>query len=188
MRGLPRRDGGGSPQRANAGGPSAGSVRPLPQRWALWLAGLAGQHAFPARYGLCHVPRSTQCLVEGCDPRDGSALYTDASQLCITCHQDVSMNFPYTQHQQQGVTCIDCHVTHSEASLLEAHTMPDHSFRANLNSCNACHSDQMHSPAQALGTDQAALTTVPAAPQLQQAGLNAEPSPVSPWATRVWPR
>jgi hypothetical protein len=37
----------------------------------------------------------------------------------------------------------------------------------------------MHKPAQALGTDQPAQVGVPA--PLQQAGLNAEPGPVSPW-------
>ncbi|HEY5983715.1 MAG TPA: cytochrome c3 family protein [Anaerolineales bacterium] len=127
----------------------------------------------------CHDPHSASLKVIA--PRDGSALYTDASQLCITCHKDVSMNFPYTQHQQQGVTCIDCHVTHSEATPPEAHTISDHSFKANLNSCNTCHSDQMHSPASALGTDQPVSVNVPGAQQLQQAGLNAEPAPVSPW-------
>ena len=59
--------------------------------------------------------------------------------------------------------------------------MPDHSFNANLNSCNACHADQMHSPAEALGTDQPPLTLSSPSQQLQQAGLNAKPSPVSPW-------
>lgn len=90
------------------------------------------------------------------------------------------MDFPYTQHQQQGVTCIDCHVKHSETTPPEAHNMPDHSFNANLNSCNTCHSDQMHGPAQARGTDEPGRVSS-AAQQLQQAGLNAEPSPVSPW-------
>jgi predicted CXXCH cytochrome family protein len=127
----------------------------------------------------CHDPHSASLKVV--TPRDGSAQYSDASELCITCHKDVSMDFPYTQHQQQGVTCIDCHVTHSETGLLDAHAISDHSFKANLNSCNACHADQMHSPNQALGASQTGLTASAPAPQLQQAGLNAEPNPVSPW-------
>jgi predicted CXXCH cytochrome family protein len=127
----------------------------------------------------CHDPHSASLKLV--TPRDGSAQFTDASQLCITCHKDVSMNFPYSQHQQQGVTCIDCHVKHSETAPPEAHTMPDHSFKANLNSCNACHADQMHSPAEAQGTDEPVLTLSSPSQQLQQAGLNAQPSPVSPW-------
>jgi predicted CXXCH cytochrome family protein len=127
----------------------------------------------------CHDPHSASLKVV--IPRDGSAQFTDASQLCITCHKDVSMDFPYTQHQQQGVTCIDCHVKHSETTPPEAHTIPDHSFNANLNSCNACHSDQMHGPAQARQTDEPGRIISGSPQQLQQAGLNAKPSPVSPW-------
>jgi len=126
----------------------------------------------------CHDPHSASLKIV--TPRDGTAQFNDASQLCITCHKDVSMNFPYTQHRQQGVTCIDCHVTHSETAPPEAHTMPDHSFTANLNSCNACHSDQMHNPAQALSTSEP-LAAAWTAPQLERSGLNAEPNPVSPW-------
>jgi predicted CXXCH cytochrome family protein len=127
----------------------------------------------------CHDPHSASLKVVV--PRDGSAQYTDASQLCITCHKDVSMNFPYSVHQKQGITCINCHVIHSETSSPDAHAVPDHSFKANLDSCNACHLDQMHSAAEATGTNlPASLTTTQAPPQIQQAGLTAEPSPVSP--------
>lgn len=126
----------------------------------------------------CHDPHSASLKVV--TPRDGTAQYTDASLLCITCHKDVSMNFPYTVHQKQGVTCINCHVIHSETTPPEAHTIPDHSFKANLDSCNACHADQMHNAAEAVGTNQAAAATIPPPQQMQQAGLASEPSPVSP--------
>jgi predicted CXXCH cytochrome family protein len=126
----------------------------------------------------CHDPHSASLKVVM--PRDGSAQYSDASQLCVTCHKDVSMNFPYSAHQRQGITCINCHVIHSEKNPPEAHAIPDHSFTANLDSCNTCHSDQMHSAAAAVGTNQPIFSTMPAAQQLQ-AGLNAEPGRVSPW-------
>ena len=125
----------------------------------------------------CHDPHSASLKVAR--PRDGSAQYTDASQLCVTCHNDVSMDFPYSVHQKQGVTCINCHVNHSETSPVDAHAVPDHSFKANLDSCNACHSEQMHSAAEAIGTNPPAAS-VPRAQQLQQAGLTPHPSPVSP--------
>jgi predicted CXXCH cytochrome family protein len=127
----------------------------------------------------CHDPHSASLKVVA--PRDGSAQYNDASQLCVTCHRDVSMNFPYSAHQRQGITCINCHVIHSEKNPPEAHAIPDHSFTANLDSCNACHSDQMHSAAAAVGTDRPTFMTIPGAQQMQQAGLNTEPGPVSPW-------
>lgn len=126
----------------------------------------------------CHDPHSASLKVA--TPRDGSAQYTDASQLCVTCHNDVSMDFPYSVHQKQGVTCINCHVNHSETIPVDAHAVPDHSFKANLDSCNTCHSGQMHSAADAIGTNPAASSTVSQPQQLQQAGLTPHPSPVSP--------
>jgi predicted CXXCH cytochrome family protein len=126
----------------------------------------------------CHDPHSAS--LKYTKALDGSAKYNDASQLCVTCHKDVSMNFPYSVHQKQGVTCINCHVNHSEKAPADAHTIPDHSFKANLDSCNACHSDQMHSAAS--GSPSSAPVSLPAAnnTQLQQAGLSAAPTPVSP--------
>jgi hypothetical protein len=90
------------------------------------------------------------------------------------------MDFPYSVHQKQGVTCINCHVNHSETVPVDAHAVPDHSFKANLDSCNTCHSGQMHSAGDAIGTNPAAASTISQPQQLQQAGLTAHPSPVSP--------
>jgi predicted CXXCH cytochrome family protein len=126
----------------------------------------------------CHDPHSASLKVV--IPRDGSAQYTDASELCITCHKDVSMNFPYSQHHQRGVSCIDCHVTHTVNTASDAHTVPDHSFKANLDSCNKCHSDQMHTATQGSSASQAVAAAASKAQHVQQAGLTPEPSPVSP--------
>ena len=126
----------------------------------------------------CHDPHSASLKIAM--SMDGSAKYTDASQLCVTCHKDVSMNFPYSVHQKQGVTCINCHVNHTEKSPADAHAVPDHSFKANLDSCNTCHRDQMHAAAQGQQTNTSASTTAAEAPQVQQAGLSPVPSPVSP--------
>jgi predicted CXXCH cytochrome family protein len=125
----------------------------------------------------CHDPHSASLKIT--KPLDGSAEYTDASQLCVTCHTDVSMDFPYSQHHQRGVTCIDCHVTHTVGTSSDVHAMPDHSFNASIDSCNACHSSQMHSTAAAVGAPQAAAPSL-ANTQIQEAGLNPQPTPVSP--------
>lgn len=126
----------------------------------------------------CHDPHSASLKIT--KSLDGSTQYTDASQLCVTCHKDVSMNFPYSVHQKQGVTCISCHVTHTQPSSTDAHALPDHSFKASLDSCNACHGDQMHQAAPASAAGVSASMPASQAPQLQQAGLTAGPSPVSP--------
>ena len=125
----------------------------------------------------CHDPHSASLKVT--KPLNGSAQYSDASQLCITCHKDVSMDFPYSQHHQRGVSCIDCHVTHTEDDPSSAHAVRDHSFKANIASCNTCHASQMHSNTPPVGTTQPApsLTDI----QIKEAGLNPQPSPVSPF-------
>ncbi len=128
----------------------------------------------------CHDPHSASLKITRA--LNGSTAYNDASQLCVNCHKDVSMDFPYSVHQKQGVTCIDCHVTHTEKSPADAHTVPDHSFKASLDSCNACHSGQMHSAAEGAQAQGGQPISVAASnPQpLQQAGLSPAPSPVSP--------
>ncbi len=92
------------------------------------------------------------------------------------------MNFPYTTHSKQGVTCVDCHVNHIETADRTAHTVPDHSFNANLDSCNTCHAQQMHAPTQQNG--ETITTSAPSAaqptPSAQLASVTPEPEPVSP--------
>ncbi len=126
----------------------------------------------------CHDPHSASLKITKAFGSGKS--YNDASQLCVNCHKDVSMDFPYSVHQKQGVTCIDCHVTHTEQSSADAHAVPDHSFKANLDSCNTCHSDQMHSAASSGQFTPGTAATVSNPPQMQQAGLTPDPSPVSP--------
>jgi predicted CXXCH cytochrome family protein len=126
----------------------------------------------------CHDPHSASLKIT--KAFSGNTQYSDASQLCVTCHKDVSMDFPYSVHQKQGVTCINCHVTHTEKSPADAHAAPDHSFKANLDSCNTCHAAQMHSAPQASGASVTAHADSAAAQQVQQAGLSPKPSAVSP--------
>jgi predicted CXXCH cytochrome family protein len=126
----------------------------------------------------CHDPHSASLKITR--SLNGGTAYNDASQLCVNCHKDVSMKFPYSVHQKQGVTCIDCHVTHTEKAPADAHSVPDHSFKANLDSCNACHAEQMHTSAKSAGGSSPAALTSPEKPQIQQSGLSAIPTPVSP--------
>lgn len=125
----------------------------------------------------CHDPHSASLKIV--KALDGSSIYNDASQLCIACHTEVSMNLPYSIHHQQGVSCVDCHVMHTERAPREAHTVPDHSFRANLDSCNRCHASQMHASGSLPESPQATSATAATQP-MQEAGLMPKPSPVSP--------
>jgi len=130
----------------------------------------------------CHDPHSAS-LKKITGPRGQAATTDDVSALCINCHKEHSMDFPYTIHNKQGVTCVDCHVNHIENKDRAAHNVPDHSFNASLDSCNTCHADQMHSSAK--GAVSGASAPLPV-PQTEGANLSAgagtteQPQPVSP--------
>ena len=87
---------------------------------------------------VCHDPHSaTLKTVQGQEDIGPSA-------LCINCHSEVSMAFPYSKHNQAGVSCVECHLRHFEPGTTDVHAIPDHSFTASIATCSACHADQMH--------------------------------------------
>jgi predicted CXXCH cytochrome family protein len=126
----------------------------------------------------CHDPHSAS-LKKMTGPR-GAATTDDISALCINCHQEHSMNFPYTIHNQKGVTCVDCHVNHLENTDRAAHTVPDHSFNASLDSCNTCHAQEMHNATQNGETSAAPAVHPQPTEEMQLASITPEPAPVSP--------
>lgn len=132
---------------------------------------------------VCHDAHSA--ALKDIQPVEGQPAMADASQLCINCHKEVSMEFPYSEHHQRGVSCIDCHVEHLEEENRDPHSLPDHSFNANLKTCTTCHSDQMHSATNeasmpsAEGSTEVAVEPVEPA-EMQFAAVTPEPAPVSP--------
>jgi predicted CXXCH cytochrome family protein len=127
----------------------------------------------------CHDPHSAS-LKKMVGPRTGSQT-DDVSQLCINCHKEYSMDFSYTSHNKQGLSCVDCHVNHVENADRTAHTVPDHSFKASLASCNKCHSEQMHSPTEAPNTEVTSAPLSAGLPsEVELASVTPEPDPVSP--------
>jgi hypothetical protein len=91
------------------------------------------------------------------------------------------MDFSYTAHAQKDISCVDCHVKHLGNNDRAAHTVPDHSFNASLDSCNTCHAQQMHSPTEAKAPEGAsAPVTVEPTPEMQLASVTPEPQPVGP--------
>lgn len=108
----------------------------------------------------------------------------DASSLCISCHEEASMNFPYSIHAKQGVTCIDCHLEHLEEANSDVHRMADHSFEASVKTCSACHADQMHAAGDATATEQIANVSIVNTSEpihaVELASITTEPRPVSP--------
>ena len=126
----------------------------------------------------CHDPHSAS-LKKVAGPRGEAPTTDDVSTLCINCHKEHSMSFPYSTHSQQGVTCVDCHLKHIETTDRTAHTVPDHSFNASLDSCNTCHQKEMHSPTEPSETN-VTSAPAPALEEVQLASVTPEPAPVSP--------
>lgn len=129
----------------------------------------------------CHDPHSASLKIT-INLKDQTS--KDASQLCISCHEEASMNFPYSVHSKQGVTCIDCHLEHLENPNKEIHAIADHSFKASVQTCSSCHAEQMHAEGEATITadiaNNAPPTEPPATPALEMSSISPEPSPVSP--------
>ena len=130
---------------------------------------------------VCHDPHSA-ALKQVSTAQGEEPTYEDASELCITCHNEYSMDFPYSNHHQKGVSCVDCHVNHLENDERAAHSVPDHSFNASLKSCNTCHKDQMHQPGEAVQTETSApdSETALGEPEVELSSVTPEPGPVSP--------
>jgi len=123
---------------------------------------------------VCHDPHSaTMKTVQGQEDVGPSA-------LCINCHSEVSMNFPYSKHNQSGVSCVDCHLRHFEIGSTDVHAMPDHSFAASISTCSECHADQMHAqPSDSTTTPSTNPTTQPESTPIS-GKVAPNPSPVSP--------
>lgn len=130
---------------------------------------------------VCHDPHSA-ALKKVSSGTGQDPTFEDASELCISCHNEASMDFPYSSHHQNGVSCVDCHVNHLENQDRAAHTVPDHSFNASLRSCNTCHADQMHQPGTAQNPaefnpdEEISLEEKPA----EVSPVSEEPAPISP--------
>jgi predicted CXXCH cytochrome family protein len=106
----------------------------------------------------------------------------DASGLCENCHKDAMKNFPTSTHAEAGVTCVQCHLGFNvpnditkSTDFVTAHMAPDHSFMPTLSTCNACHSNQMHAPGQAVAA---------AAIKIEESGGTPTPEP-TPVATPI---
>ncbi len=141
--------------------------------------------------GTCHTEayfeweasqhRSNNIACSAChDPHQANLKSSDPATLCATCHKDTSANFTHTAHSQQGLTCADCHLTQLTSDTIEGHAQRDHSFNVRLDTCNKCHSYQMHDPQQAMNVKPTA-EPVDAMAAVVTAPVSTEPQPVSPF-------
>jgi predicted CXXCH cytochrome family protein len=89
-----------------------------------------------------HYQRNLTCAA--ChNPHISKRSPEDAVTLCDKCHQDISQRAEHSIHAQTGVTCINCHLGNKKGPD-DFHKVHDHGFRPELETCNSCHSQQMH--------------------------------------------
>ena len=151
----------------------------------------------------CHNPHTTGLKVG--NMRD----------LCTTCHSAEGHFYAYTGHAQEGLLCTDCHLRVSDSPAGEGHAQRMHTFAVDLQTCNECHGEGMHMPADesVVSGDSVAWTTYPPDGALELPGaksdVNGEPTPspaqplnyliiavvgigfgaaLTPWAERVYRR
>ena len=103
--------------------------------------------------------------------------HDDASQLCVTCHTEMDTDSSHGVHTENGVSCVDCHISQMEVDAA-VHTIPDHSFNASLDRCTECHKEQMHAGGEASGA--VAVSNTHPTPEVNNASLLPEPTPVNP--------
>jgi len=109
------------------------------------------------------------------DPHAASVRAEQASNLCGSCHQTMAEGFSHNIHNTAGLTCADCHLEEPVLSDGEVHGARNHSFTVSLSSCTQCHDFHSYED-----WDMATDVELPAELTTAQAGLQAEPEPVSP--------
>lgn len=67
------------------------------------------------------------------------------SIYCEKCHEDMAKRSEHSIHTLAGVSCISCHLG-PKKGVDQNHQVPDHSFIPVVETCNACHAQQMHDP------------------------------------------
>jgi predicted CXXCH cytochrome family protein len=134
-----------------------------------------------------HFQRGMTCIV--CHDPHNAILKTVPGQeelgpsaLCINCHKEVAMAFPYSKHASSGISCVECHLLNFTTGTNNIHAIPDHSFTASIAVCSSCHADQMHSSAASTTPDTSNNPVTPTLPAETPAaeGVGSSPAPVSP--------
>jgi hypothetical protein len=137
--------------------------------------------------------------------QSGTVPPVQTSSDCATCHAEVQTTWQNGSHGKAGsdpiflddwskqgkpTACLACHPTgydpatgtyQADGVERAPHTAPDHSFQANIASCNTCHAQQMHSAAEATNTKEADATiAIEPTPEIELASITPTPSAVSP--------
>ena len=98
--------------------------------WGLWKESVHSQSSISCVD--CHNPHTTALKTQG-----------SPSALCGSCHKKIAESSEHSSHEKLGITCIDCHLGEPKGND-DFHQIPDHDFKAKVETCNKCHTNQMH--------------------------------------------
>jgi len=96
----------------------------------------------------CHNPHTADLKKE------------DVQAVCIDCHNEEAYFFAYTGHAEENMICTDCHLQVTETDMGNGHAKRAHTFAVDLNTCNSCHEQQMHSTNQDMVLEGAMMATM----------------------------
>jgi len=103
--------------------------------WGSWTSSIHYQSNM--KCSTCHDPHTASLkIVAGAE--------ANPSALCMTCHKGYEKNAQHSMHAESGVTCVDCHLGPPQGKD-DFHQVPNHSFKPSIDTCNNCHTNQMHS-------------------------------------------
>ena len=147
-----------------------------------------------------HYQRSMTCSVchnahtAGMKTIEGEAETGDASPLCANCHKNAMENFPTSKHAEAGVTCVNCHLGFdinagemSTENIGDVHKAPDHNFKPTIDTCNKCHTDQMHAPGEAVAAAAIKIEHLGGTPTPEPSPVATSPEPATPAPSPVSP-
>lgn len=92
-----------------------------------------------SKHGLAGV----SCV--SCHNQHAAKLRSDEVSIeCAICHGERVNGFSHSAHDDQGLTCADCHLAPLDIALGEGQAKRNHSFEVQLSTCTNCHSYQLH--------------------------------------------
>lgn len=111
-----------------------------------------------AACGTCHVDTFAQWQISqhgqaemNCvkchNPHSAALKMENVQSLCQNCHTTESHFYSFTAHSEEGLLCTDCHLKVAEGNLGNGHGQREHTFAVDLHTCNSCHEQEMHAPA-----------------------------------------
>ncbi len=159
---------------------------PVPVERSAYMCGQCHTETY-TEWKLSQHGQAEMVCVSCHNPHAGSLKVEETTSLCITCHDTGSENFVHskhssfvlTKHNQEELTCADCHLGELGHELGEGHAIRDHSFHVRLGTCSACHDQQQHMAAD-LPIIQPTPTPEPVLEVQDTLFMSMTPDPVSP--------